>query len=86
MDYKNKYIIITIFTLVLIFGLVYWYSNSLKIRNKIPESIQMTEEQKLDILSLTTGAQVESVPDLEKKKILSQLKKILCECMYADLR
>jgi LPS O-antigen subunit length determinant protein (WzzB/FepE family) len=76
MNYKNKYIIITL-VLILILGLAYrYFSPGSKTENKAIEPSAMTEEQKFDILSaISSGTPANTISKAEKEKILSQAAK-----------
>ena len=73
MNFKNKSILSIVLVIVLIVGFsFYYFSTQTDLDNKTPESAQMTEEQKLDILSRMSATQVSNMSEIEKEKILEQ--------------
>ena len=73
MNFKNKSILSIVLVIVLIVGFsFYYFSTQTGLDNKTPESAQMTEEQKLDILSRMSATQVSNMSEIEKEKILEQ--------------
>ena len=76
MNYKNKSILITLLALIIISGISYWYfSVRLKMETKVPPVIQLTDDQKFDILTATSSTPVKAISDSEKKNILNQTNK-----------
>lgn len=77
MNYKNKGIIVTILALILIFGFSYWFFslrlNTENTENKTSQTEQLTDEQKLDILSKTSNTPNVTIPDAEKLEILNKI-------------
>jgi len=71
MSHRNKYIIAIVLILILIIGFSYWsFFSKAKLENIEPA--QLTEQQKLDILSAISQGSSTAISDSEKKKILSR--------------
>lgn len=74
MNFKNKYTIATILVLIPVIGFSYWYFSAKRnIENNISQGVQLTEEQKLGILSTISDISGYIVSEAEKKKILNQI-------------
>ena len=73
MNYKNKVCIAAILIVVLITGLFLWYFSSRSVENQTPQIEQLTEEQKLDILSQIHSTSTVVIPDSEKLNVLNNI-------------
>ncbi len=70
MNDKKKSIVITVFVLILALGFLYWYFS---LRNTKTSLVQLTDQQKMAILSETSSEPVEVISYDEKQKILNNL-------------
>lgn len=68
MNYKSKNIIITIIILIVLLALSYLYFSV----NKNRQIIQMTDQQKLDILSMTSNTSTSTLSATEKQIFLNR--------------
>ena len=73
MNYKNKSVIISILILILVLG--FWYFSSVikNTRSEVPQFGQLTDQQRLDLLSKSSVVPTIVVSDTEKQKILSRV-------------
>ncbi len=72
MNYQKKYILIIIFILVLVFGFSYWYFViRLNTENEIQKT-QLTDQQKINILSTVSNVSTQIIPDALKQEILNK--------------
>ena len=68
---RNKSIIISILVLILILGSALWFFSMSNTNNS--RTIELTDQQKLDILSKVSTSSVEVISNTEKQKILNKI-------------
>ena len=79
MDSDNRNILITILLFILILAVSYWYfflTPQTKNNNiKTQQAEELTEQQKIDILSTTSSVPAKIVSDVERKSSLNRIDK-----------
>ena len=68
---RNKSIIITILVLILILGAALWFFSMSNTKNS--RTIELTDQQKLDILSKVSTSSAKAISNTEKQKILNKI-------------